>query len=174
MKSGRRTTLAALALILAATAAACGGSSANVGKGAAAPSAPPADASESSDFSGRPSESDLAPPPPPPGAVGQDAPSAPSSRRSEVAPEPSARPGLGTEWGETRFSRISTVPFVRADFDAPFATATVFYNDAEGVRAMSHNVGLRRMGMFNVAGGAVSLGLRDDQGGFMSGFAADG
>ncbi len=40
-----------------------------------------------------------------------------AARRAE--PEPNDRPGLGTEWGETRFSRITTVPFVRADVSNP-------------------------------------------------------
>lgn len=88
--------------------------------------------------------------------------------------EPKDRPGLGTEWGETRFSRISTVPFVRADPAAPFATAAMFYNDEEGARAMANTAGFRRTsgGFSSQANGVVSVGLRDERGGFLSGFVA--
>ena len=88
--------------------------------------------------------------------------------------EPTDRPGLGTEWGETRFSRISTVPFVRADPATPFATAAMFYNDEEGARAMANTAGFRRTsgGFSPQAHGVVSVGLRDERGGFLSGFVA--
>lgn len=88
--------------------------------------------------------------------------------------EPMDRPGLGTEWGETRFSRISTVPFVRADPATPFATAAMFYNDEEGARAMANTAGFRRTsgGFSSQANGVVSVGLRDERGGFLSGFVA--
>jgi hypothetical protein len=88
--------------------------------------------------------------------------------------EPKDRPGLGTEWGETRFSRISTVPFVRADPATPFATAAMFYNDEEGARSMANTSGFRRTsgGFSPQANGVVSVGLRDERGGFLSGFVA--
>lgn len=47
-------------------------------------------------------------------------------------PHPSVRPGLATEWGETRVSRVRSTPFVRAG-ESPFATVGIRYNDAEGV-----------------------------------------
>ncbi|KYF62296.1 hypothetical protein BE11_17630, partial [Sorangium cellulosum] len=94
--------------------------------------------------------------------------------RREIAPEPIERPGLGTEWGETRVSRISTAPFVRADVERPFAVASLFYNDAEGARAMASASGFRRTSpqAFTSAGGAVAVGLRAEGGGFLSGFVA--
>ncbi|XYH96415.1 hypothetical protein ACMHYB_52995 [Sorangium sp. So ce1128] len=93
---------------------------------------------------------------------------------SQVAPEPIERPGLGTEWGETRVSRISTAPFVRADVARPFVVASLFYNDAEGARAMASASGFRRTSpqTFTLAGGAVAVGLRGEGGGFLSGFVA--
>ena len=98
------------------------------------------------------------------------------ARRRDTAPDPSSRPGLGTEWGETRQSRISTVAFVRADARSPFGTASLFYNDAEGARSMSSTDGFRRFtgANFTVASGAVSVGLRDEHGSFLSGFVAGG
>lgn len=110
---------------------------------------------------------------PAPGAqAAQPAPppaSAPTSRsddRSTAAREPSpdTRPGLGTEWGETRTSRVHDVTFVR-DSSRPFATATLHYNDRRGVDAMA-NLHAQRETRRNVAagGGAVSISIRDANG----------
>jgi len=112
-----------------------------------------------------------APPPPASPSVG----AAPrEAAKKEAAPEPGARPGLGTEWGETRNSRISTVPFVRADASTPFATTSLFYNDETGARAMANASGFRRTGAgaFGAASGTITVGLRDQNGSFMSGFVA--
>jgi hypothetical protein len=100
----------------------------------------------------------------------------PQEERKADADVPQDRPGLGTQWGETRTSRISMVSFDRADASSPFATAALFYNDEEGARAMSASSGFRRTapGMFTVAGGLVSVGLRDEGGRFYTGFAAGG
>jgi hypothetical protein len=90
------------------------------------------------------------------------------------APEPSARPGLGTEWGETRSSRITSTPFVRAEASSPFSSASMFYNDATGARAMANAAGTPRAtaGTFSMGGGIVSMGLRDENGHFLNGFVA--
>ncbi|MEJ7734462.1 MAG: hypothetical protein WKG00_35355 [Polyangiaceae bacterium] len=84
------------------------------------------------------------------------------------------RPGLGTEWGEARQSRISTVPFSRADSDTPFATSVIRYNDAEGARAMVGSSSFQRTstGTFRVARGAISVGLKNDSGGFFRSIVA--
>ncbi|MFT3774442.1 MAG: hypothetical protein QM820_54475 [Minicystis sp.] len=118
-----------------------------------------------------------APPPAPmqPGA----APSRSSAQHYDVekkAEGPADRPGLGTQWGETRTSRISTVPFERADFGTPFATAALYYNDEEGARAVAGNAGFRRTpsGAFKIANGLVSVGLRDEGGRFFGGFISGG
>lgn len=56
----------------------------------------------------------------------------------EVAPEPdpSTRPGLATQWGEARASRVHTTAFRRGSVD-PTALATVHYNDASGAAAQA-------------------------------------
>lgn len=111
-----------------------------------------------------------------PGKAGA-ATSTPSTERAAPAPKPDdARPGLGTEWGETRQSRISTVPFVRAERGTPFATASLFYNDEQGARAMANASGFRRTsgGMVPIANGVVSIALRNAGGGFLNGFVAGG
>jgi hypothetical protein len=79
------------------------------------------------------------------------APAGESMSRSDSASRPSererraeeSRPGLATEWGEARVSRVHETSFDReAD---PFYTATFRYNDAKGVRAMdSDGVRVRR------------------------------
>ncbi len=86
------------------------------------------------------------------------------------------RPGLGTQWGETRSSHISTVSFERGDKNAPFALASVFYNDEQGARAMADGIGFRRTagGPISIANGAFTVGLRDESGRFLSGYGANG
>ncbi|WP_434043452.1 MULTISPECIES: hypothetical protein [Sorangium] len=191
-----------MAISLLASTASCGGSTAPraadaapTGRSAAAAASDPGVApSGASGFPDGAAFEQGAPPPAAP-APRDALPSAPSAdferpaasqgagrgegaaRRSpsrEIAPEPIERPGLGTEWGETRVSRISTAPFVRADFERPFAAASLFYNDAEGARAMARASGFRRTSpqAFTLAGGAVEVGLRAGGGGFLSGFVA--
>lgn len=131
------------------------------GSGASATPAPPASAAAPSP--GRDSGGD------------DQAPRAASKEESE-GPSPLPRPGLGTEWGETRSSRISTAPFVRADTANPFAMTSVFYNDERGARAMAGIAGFTRTAPrpFPIAGAAVQIGLRGEDGRFLSGFSVEG
>lgn len=132
-----------LGLILLATG--CGGSSA---KHAEAPSkqgqaAYPAAAADASPAGGRVSAESAAAP-----ALPQQA--------------PAERPGLGTEWGETRISRVHDVSFVR-DSARPFAMAMLNYNDRQGAEAMAP--GRREsLGEVEVGGGAVTLTIQDADG----------
>jgi hypothetical protein len=66
--------------------------------------------------------------------------------------------------------------FDRADAKSPFATASLFYNDEEGARAMAGASGFHRTpgGLSPIANGLVSIGLRDDSQRFFSGFSAGG
>ncbi|EYF04855.1 hypothetical protein [Chondromyces apiculatus] len=125
-----------------------------------APAPPPASTPARTDGAGRLSKKESAPP------------------GDEVAATqpPRARPGLGTEWGETRTSRITTAPFVRADPTSPFALVSLSYNDEQGARAMAGLTGFQRTAAqaFTVASGAVQLGLRGEAGQFLSGFTAEG
>jgi hypothetical protein len=121
-----------------------------------------------------------APPPPPPGAE-PTAGAAPRAyegtrRSAEVEAPPADRPGLGTQWGETRTSRITSVSFERADTTSPFVTAALYYNDEQGARAMTGASGFRRTpgGTFTLANGLVSIGLRDESSRFFTGFSAGG
>lgn len=64
------------------------------------------------------------------------APSALSTQRSEV---PAERPGLGTTFGETRYSPVQDVPFSR-DGDSPTFVASLHYNDHTGAEAQRRHV----------------------------------
>lgn len=91
----------------------------------------------------------------------------------DVAARESERPGLGTEWGETRFSRISSTRFQRADPTSPFVTASLFYNDRDGFEATRNVSSMRRSGSsFRVGGGALSFGIKDGSGSFIPGFVS--
>jgi hypothetical protein len=193
MNSGR-TILAGVGLILvaaASTACAAGGSAP---KAAVANEAPASDGrgyGPSGGYPAQPSAPATSPgyaggegmaqaaPPAPPSAASKSAGAERDDRggraRSET-PAPEDRPGLGTEWGETRRSSITTVPFVRADPGSPFASTSLWYNDEEGARAMANAAGYRRFssGTVNAAGSAIQVGLRDEGGHFLSGFVAGG
>jgi hypothetical protein len=88
-----------------------------------------------------------------------------SAARSGFAQSPQDRPGLGTKWGETRMSRTNFVPFHRAT-DSPIAATVIYYNDAEGVRAMAGAVEWRRTWsvMPPRLASLISIGLRDQSG----------
>lgn len=93
-----------------------------------------------------------------------------SRAQSEFAQAPADRPGLGTKWGETRESRAGFVPFKRAS-SSPIAAAAIYYNDADGVRAMVGAVAWRRTWstMPPRFGSLISIGLRDQSGRFLPG-----
>lgn len=102
----------------------------------------------------------------PPMAAGEA--QSPSARSHDGAPSSSyeeARPGLGTGWGENRVSYSSTVPFARESYDQPWASGTVWYNDDDGVRAMTRGAGYDRSyrdyALFN---GMISVSLSDGSG----------
>jgi hypothetical protein len=98
-------------------------------------------------------------PPPPPASVA-------SESRGAAAPTPPVveRPGLGTEWGESRTSYVHDVDFQRADFTHPFAVATMHYNDRRGVEALAayHGGHVPRFREQLSAGGAISVSVRDE------------
>lgn len=83
-----------------------------------------------------------------------------------TAPAPRERPGLGTEWGETRESRVRDVTFTRADDDRPFAIAAMHYNDRAGVDALArfHHAAGPRFREYSARGGAITISIRNGSG----------
>jgi hypothetical protein len=152
--------------------AACGGGSAAYRSGggsyAGSPSGGYAPSAESAPQSAGYGAADMSEAPPSPAAPPAGAAYEERSRDSE------SRPGLGTEWGENRDSRVSTAPFFREDPDRPFAAAKLFYNDASGVRAMARRSGLSSLGdgSMRVASGALTVRLLDSSGRPLEGFSA--
>lgn len=97
------------------------------------------------------------------------------SRSDESVARPEQRPGLGTSWGQTKVSHLTSAPFSRADFQTPFAMASLFYNNEDGAQAMANASGFsqRSEGMVDIGNGIATLRLRDSKTGkFLSGFEA--
>jgi hypothetical protein len=72
--------------------------------------------------------------------------------------------GLGTAYGEQRFSSVRSVRFRRADQTHPDTLLSLRYNDAEGVAAMSQWKTGQYPQRANYQAGALALTLRDDAG----------
>jgi len=108
---------------------------------------------------------EMAPSPPP----------AADAMRKE-APSAGERPGLGTEWGETRYSHVSHTSFDRADAIHPSQVVSLYYNDREGARAMARYADYREMGdaVVNVASLGIRVALNDDSGHALPAFFAGG
>jgi hypothetical protein len=114
--------------------------------------------------------------PPPPADYAPSAPAPTTNEAREEAPSAGERPGLGTEWGETRYSHVSHTAFDRADWDHPTQMASLYYNDREGARAMTHYADYREMGdaIVDVPSMGISISLRDDAGRPLPAFFAQG
>ena len=90
---------------------------------------------------------------------------------ARFAQAPTDRPGLGTKWGETRTSRVGLTSFQRADSTHPIATAAIYYNDADGIRAMAGAVPWQRRWpqLTPQTESLLSAGLKDQSGRFLPG-----
>jgi hypothetical protein len=91
------------------------------------------------------------------------APGAPADAARSLEAFREERPGLGTEWGGSRASHVSDAPFARRSFESPWASSTLYYNDADGIRAMMGDAASSRCAVSEVpiAGGALSVRLVD-------------
>ncbi|CAN5530859.1 hypothetical protein BH18VER1_BH18VER1_00250 [soil metagenome] len=89
------------------------------------------------------------------------------------AAAPTDRPGLGTQWGETRTSQVFGVQFRRARQTRPLATAKIHYNDAAGVRTMVGALDLQRKPprLGGQLSGLLSVELRDESGRLLPGLS---
>ena len=166
-------------------ATACGGGAAYPGPRAAESGPSPAAEQTVSDGHGAPQgfSEESAPRTMAPPAPGEAAARASAPMDSERAEKKSAardegadfRPGLGTSWGETRVSRVSTAPFFRDDPDQPWQVASIHYNDEDGVRAMLRSNGFATSGGGSVSiGGAITVSLTDASGNPLRGASAGG
>jgi hypothetical protein len=71
---------------------------------------------------------------------------------------PAERPGLATGWGREKKSEVYTRSFVRAS-GKPAGIDAIYYNDPEGIRAMSRRLS-RVSPMQTAAGGLVEWGVK--------------
>ena len=112
----------------------------------------------------------------PPAAAARGEATASADGAYRPAPTPQEeRPGLGTEWGETRESRVSSAPFERQDFNTPLTTTSFFYNDESGVRAMlGSGYWDRRTDGISAARDAITIRVVDDRGAPLPTFSAGG
>jgi hypothetical protein len=94
-----------------------------------------------------------------------------SSPGETVEVHPDARPGLATEWGETRHSSVSFTPFVRAS-SSPIDLATIHYNDAHlaAMQSIQHNA--RPASWVGIRHDGVRLSLRDESDNALPGYFA--
>lgn len=107
----------------------------------------------------------------PPGPSTQQRSSTASASATGSQPE---RPGLGTEWGETRDSQVVAAGFRRANVSQPTATALINYNDADGIRRISGGGAPRRTRPpLGAAGTFVSVEIRDESGRPLPGVPVD-
>ena len=117
----------------------------------ASPSAAPASAAPSSETSG---------------SSGGASASADSAAQLSPSPTQRERPGLGTQWGETRSSEVEDVTFNRADDDHPFAVAALHYNDLTGVTQLAafHDAKSHSFREVPTGNGAISVSIVGENG----------
>jgi len=157
-------------LVLVLTLAGCGGGSmAPSAKSASYYGSSPTASSSGASYSEASGGMD-APSPPPPSIEAQGGRVAHEESRPE--PNPQTRPGLGTEFGESRSSHVRDVSFARANGDNPFAVATLHYNDRQGVLALAQFHADRSPDFREIpsAGGAITVSIHDESGRALEGF----
>ena len=174
MKTRTRTLGSCLAMLVAAIGlSACG-------RGATVAAKSPAGygtGGTAHDYTGGPGAEPAAPSPMDRSAdMASSARPAQSEAMRKEAPSAGERPGLGTEWGETRYSHVSHTSFDRADPDHPSQLVSLYYNDREGARAMARYADYREMGnaVVNVSGLGIRVALNDDGGHPLPAFFAGG
>jgi len=83
-----------------------------------------------------------------------------AGRAGERWRAPEARPGLGTGWGRGLDSPMTYASFVRAAGKPHRGVATIWYNDEEGIEAMTGGRFIRSDGRQRAAGGLVEWGVK--------------
>lgn len=82
------------------------------------------------------------------------------------------RPGLGTSWGETRYSQVDEVPFAR-DNGSPSYTAAMHYNDAHGAYALAGGGSWTSQAQVGL-GSALTMTLQDASGSALGAYRGNG
>ncbi|HFE44067.1 MAG TPA: hypothetical protein ENJ18_01050 [Nannocystis exedens] len=88
---------------------------------------------------------------------------------SDTAPAPRrTSPGLGTAYGETRYSKVHTVPFYRSS-DNPDVVLSLRYNDPQGIAALSSVRGGARSPQATMHRNSLQVSLLGEHGGVLPG-----
>lgn len=82
-----------------------------------------------------------------------------SKRSTSIKPMPQERPGLGTGWGDDVASNVSYTSFQRAS-NRPAAVESIYYNDKEGIKAMTKSWSYSGKGLQKAANGMVEWGVK--------------
>ncbi len=76
---------------------------------------------------------------------------------------PLERPGLGTGWGKDISSEVGFINFKRSS-NKPSGVASIYYNDKEGIKAMTNSWSYSGSGMQKAADGLVEWGVKGSWG----------
>ena len=91
-----------------------------------------------------------------------------AGNRAKITPAktsqvPIERPGLGTSWGEDVVSSVTFTNFQRAQAQ-PHSVSSIYYNDQEGIKAMTRSWTYRGKGLQKAANGMVEWGVKGNWG----------
>lgn len=85
------------------------------------------------------------------------------SYKVQSTPQPRERPGLGTSWGDDVASTVNFTGFTRANA-SPDSIASIYYNDKEGIKAMTSSWSYDGKGLQQAANGMVEWGVKGNWG----------
>ena len=85
------------------------------------------------------------------------------ARSAQYQATPKERPGLGTGWGDDISSSVNFTSFTRAS-DRPVSISSIYYNDKEGIKAMTSSWSYNGKGMQKAANGLVEWGVKGNWG----------
>lgn len=86
-----------------------------------------------------------------------------SLRHVGVSSTPIERPGLGTGWGKDISAKIDYTDFQRSS-NKPSGVSSIYYNDKEGIKAMTSSWKYNGSGLQKAAGGLVEWGVKGSWG----------
>ena len=86
-----------------------------------------------------------------------------TKRLSSPKPTPTERPGLGTGWGNDVASSVNFTNFQRNSSN-PVSISSIYYNDEEGIKAMTKSWNYAGKGLQKTANGMVEWGVKGSWG----------